>query len=160
LRWEDKESLSARHNIALYLFRESVCVTLTDIGCCLLDIHLGKTQRTKAFCSHQIGRLDRLADLILDARADQLNCVSAIIASHQQSGLWKFLLRQFHYMHSGLRVIDADHDRIRLTRPGVAQGVEPGAIAEEDLESISSRVADPVGVPIDYRKVDPLDSRS
>src|SRR5690606_12027548 len=146
------QSILTRHDVALHLLGEALGIALTNICSGLLDIDFGKTQRTKAFRSHQIGGFYRLSNLIVDARTDQLDGMSAVVASHQQSGLRKFVLYELHDLQCSFRVIDTNHDGIGRARTGVAQRIEPPTVAKKDLEPEPCSIADPVRVPVDNGK--------
>ena len=64
-----------------------------------------------------MGGLDRLAELIVDTRPNQFDCVATVIAAHHQPGLRKRVLCQFHDLQRRLWIVDADHDMIASPAP-------------------------------------------
>ena len=114
----------------------------------------GDAERDQRRLAEAHRRFEGLADLVVDAGADEAERMAAVEGADEELGERELGLDDLDDAVGLLRLVDADEDRLGAAGAGGAQHVEPGAVAIVDLEAEAGGGPDHVGVGIDDRDVD------
>ena len=120
----------------------------------LLDLFFRNAELAQRFSAEQERRFEHFADLVVDARVDQLDGGAAIEGARKHAHERELRLHMLRNPQSFVRLVDADEHGFGTARARRMQDVGARAVAEIDLEAEIRRRLDHLDIVVDDRDVD------